>query len=223
MYLFKNMNFEENRARLARQHATRRRQKNEEYGTKWMQEYDFKENQAKLAKQGAVRRQKKRNEYGRKWMEEQDRKEEAAMERQRIKNEAYGRRWMQEQDFKENRAKLSKQAERRAFLKRTAFQIQDERIAFATDITRLPADPNLVYGGTIIQTRSSVVPVFITSMPAQVAPILKKQEDAQTQLLRQILGKVGGAAKMKGIPGQGRQPVDAFAQLGHARGAVRTV
>jgi len=166
------MNFEENRARLARQHATRRRQKNEAYG---------------------------------------------------IKNEAYGRRWMQEQDFKENRAKLSKQAERRAFLKRTAFQIQDERIAFATDITRLPADPNLVYGGTIIQTRSSVVPVFITSMPAQVAPILKKQEDAQTQLLRQILGKVGGAAKMKGIPGQGRQPADAFAQLGHARGAVRTV
>ena len=125
-------------------------------------------------------------------------------------------------NFEENRAK--QQAQRRAFLKRTSFQIQDERIAFATDVTKLPADPSLVYGGTIIQTRSSVVPVYISSMPAQVAPILKKQEDAQTQLLRQILGKVGGAGKMQGMQGEvSRQPLDAFAQLGHVQGAVRTV
>jgi hypothetical protein len=191
------MNFEENRARLAKQHAARRRLKNEEVGTRWMQQYDFKKNKDKLALQHAARR--------------------------RLKNEEVGTRWMQEYDFKENRAKLSSQAERRAFLKRTAFQIQDERIAFATDITKLPADPNLVYGGTIIQTRTSVVPVFIMSMPAQVTPILKKQEDAQTQLLRQILGKVGGAEQMKAQGEVSRQPVDAFAQLGHAQGAVQIV
>ena len=108
-----------------------------------------------------------------------------------------------------------------------SFQVLDERIAWATDITRVPADPSLVYGGTIVMRRADIVPVFINAMPQQVTPILKIREDEQTTLLKKILSSVGGAEKMKGMEGEvqrrsaTRVPVDAFASLG--RGGVRVV
>jgi len=105
-----------------------------------------------------------------------------------------------------------------------SYEVLDERVAWAADITRLPADPNLVYGGTVVMRRSVVVPVFINAMPQQVAPILKKHEDEQTSLLKKILSSVGGqAGDMKGLEGEVRRqaaatrvPVDAFAGLGRA-------
>ena len=109
-----------------------------------------------------------------------------------------------------------------------SFEVLDERIAWATDITRVPADPRLVYGGTMVVRRSDIVSAYINPMPQQVAPILKKREDEQTTLLKKILSSVGGAGKMQGMQGEvqrqsaaRRVPVDAFAGIGGA--GVRVV
>ena len=96
------------------------------------------------------------------------------------------------------------------YISKMSFQVQDERVAFAASVFRLPRDPSLVFGGTIIRTRSSDGPVVIHSMPAQVTPILKKSEDMQTQLLRKILSQVGDKGIDKEVH---RTPLDGFGQL----------
>ena len=62
-----------------------------------------------------------------------------------------------------------------------SFQVLDERIAWATDITRVPADPSLVYGGTIVMRRSDIVPVFINAMPQQVTQNTRRRTDDVAQ------------------------------------------
>jgi hypothetical protein len=93
------------------------------------------------------------------------------------------------------------------------FEIVDERVAWATNISKLPRNPRLVYGGTIVSHRDFEEQAVISVMPSVMAPILKKQEETQTDLLKKILQQVGqrGDAPMPGLPGQAvRQPPHAM-------------
>ena len=61
-------------------------------------------------------------------------------------------------------------------------EILDERVAFANEITRIPADPRIRYGGTRVTQRGVIVPTNIRAMPKQVQPLLKKSEDDEISL-----------------------------------------
>jgi hypothetical protein len=93
------------------------------------------------------------------------------------------------------------------------FEVVDERIAWATDISKLHRDPRLVYGGTIVSHRDFEEAAVISVVPSVMAPILKKQEETQTELLKKILQQVGqrGDVPMPGLQGQVmRQPPHAM-------------
>jgi hypothetical protein len=81
-------------------------------------------------------------------------------------------------------------------------QVHLESEIFATDVTRRPADPSLVYGGAMIRSRIHSFPAFIRKMPQHMTPIVQKRENPQLGLLKQILGKLGGAQQMQGLTKQ---------------------
>ena len=68
----------------------------------------------------------------------------------------------------------------------------DQRVAWATDVTQLPRDPRVRYGGTIILDKGVEKTTFINVLPPHIQPISVKREDEQTALLKKILKGVGG-------------------------------
>ena len=83
-------------------------------------------------------------------------------------------------------------------------QIQDERVAWATQVVSLPRDPSLVYAGTVVRHRLFEEPAIIHSMPTVVQPIMQKSEESQTDLLKRILQQVSkrGDNPMQQMMGQ---------------------
>ena len=71
-------------------------------------------------------------------------------------------------------------------------QVIPEHIAFARDITHLPKNPNIVYGGTYIETDSGRHADSIRKVLPGLIPIVQTQEDPQLAILKQILSSVGG-------------------------------
>ncbi len=140
--------------------------------------------------------------------------------RERMRNQKFERvggkeiRKMDQDKFDKNKRRLAEQQALRMRKKALpTFEVLDERVAWATDISKLPRDPSLVYGGTIIRHRDFEEQAYISVMPSVMAPILKKQEETQTELLKKILQQVGqrGDAPMPGLQGQAvRQPPHAM-------------
>jgi hypothetical protein len=140
--------------------------------------------------------------------------------KQRMQNQKFERvggkeiRKMDQNKFDENRRRLAEaQALRMRKKALPTFEVIDERVAWATDISKLPRDPRLVYGGTIIRHRDFEEQAYIAVMPSVMAPILKKREETQAELLKKILQQVGqrGDAPMSGLQGQAvRQPPHAM-------------
>ena len=79
----------------------------------------------------------------------------------------------------------------------------DQRVAWATDVTRLPADPRIRYGGTIILDKGVEKTTFINILPPHIQPIRQKREDEQTALLKKILAGIGGPGAGPQGPAQG--------------------
>ena len=73
-----------------------------------------------------------------------------------------------------------------------SLEIRPIEEAWATDTTRIPADPRLVYGGAFTLTERGPEPVYIRKMATHMTPILQTRPDPQTELLKQILSRLPG-------------------------------
>ncbi len=71
-------------------------------------------------------------------------------------------------------------------------KIQRIEEAWATDITRLPADPTKVYGGAFSEEGGRRQPEYIRKLVGKMTPILQTRPDPQTELLKQILARLPG-------------------------------
>ena len=82
--------------------------------------------------------------------------------------------------------------------------IVSESVAWATEITRLPPDPNVVFGRVIVTHNGVEVPTAIRSMPINLVPINQKKDDEQTALLKRIL---------QGLQARPAQPQPMFSRV----------
>ena len=64
--------------------------------------------------------------------------------------------------------------------------------AWATDITRLPADPRLVYGGAFSISKTGPTPVYMRKMATHMTPIMQTRPDPMQELLKQIVSRMPG-------------------------------
>ena len=74
-------------------------------------------------------------------------------------------------------------------------ELRPEQEVFATDITRLPKDPTLKYGGAVFIDKKRFRKVQMNPMPRQMTPIVQTREDPQLELLKQILSRLPGRNK----------------------------
>jgi len=71
----------------------------------------------------------------------------------------------------------------------------DERSAWAIESRLLPADKNVVYGGTRVIRRGKYIPVVQQQLTQKLTPINQGKMDDREAMLRRLLQSMGQGAK----------------------------
>jgi hypothetical protein len=71
----------------------------------------------------------------------------------------------------------------------------DERSAWAIESRLLPADKNVVFGGTRVIRRGRYVPVIQQNLTQKLTPINQDKKDDREAMLRRLLQSVGQNTK----------------------------